>query len=259
MYILLLSFLISLGINLALFIPAFIYKTDKLTDLSYSLTFITVALGAYALSSKTTAHLLILVLVLLWAFRLGSFLVMRIQHMKTDKRFDGMREDFFKFLQFWVLQAVSVFVILLPALLVFGQSVTKITILSWAGVAILLFGLAVEATADQQKFRFSKSAQKGNWIDVGLWRVSRHPNYLGEILMWVGMYLVCFGSLGHGARLVGLLSPLFIATLLLFVSGMPILERAADKRWGKEKTYQNYKKAVPRLVPSARSIRRLWS
>ena len=258
MHILLWSFFIALGLNVLLFIPAFVYKTDKLTDLSYSLSFAVVVGCAYLLSSKQDTHLLALLLVFLWALRLGTFLFIRIQKMKRDKRFDGMRERFWAFLRFWVLQGVSVFVILLPVLFLMGAEKTEYNVYSFVGLLIAVAGLYLEATADLQKYRFTQSGSN-KWIDTGVWRVSRHPNYLGEMLMWIGAYLVCYATLTQDQRLIGLISPLFIITLLLFVSGIPILEKGADKRWEEDKAYRAYKKQVPVLLPSFKSLRRLWT
>lgn len=210
------------------------------------------------MSKKDDTHLLVLLLILFWAVRLGTFLFVRIRNMKRDKRFDGMREHFFAFLRFWVLQGVSVFVILLPAIFLFRHETTQYSLYSFAGLLVALLGLSLEATADQQKYAFSKQ-HKQTWIDTGIWRISRHPNYLGEMLMWAGTYMLCYATLTVHERLVGLVSPVFIIVLLLFVSGIPLLEAAADKRWGKEKEYQTYKKRVPILVPTPRSIKRLWT
>jgi steroid 5-alpha reductase family enzyme len=258
MNLILLALLVAVGINLVLFVPAFAFKTDKLTDFSYSLSFTVVAVAGYLLSDRTSIHLLALLMVLMWSLRLGSFLVLRIYRQGRDGRFDEMREHFGAFLQFWLAQGLSVFVVLLSALFLWQQSDTQLTGGSGAGVAIFAIGLFIEATADLQKLAFNTPKRSSVWIDSGIWRMSRHPNYLGEIMVWVGMYIFAFSNLSPTLRVVALLSPLFIAGLLLFVSGMPILEKAADKRWGDKKAYQQYKKEVPALLPTPRSIARIF-
>ncbi|NDC94486.1 DUF1295 domain-containing protein, partial [bacterium] len=95
-----------------MFVPAFIYKTDKLTDISYAVTFAVVAIAGFLRSEQMTLHKIVLLLVLMWSLRLGTFLFIRINKMKKDVRFDGMREYFFKFLRFWLLQGATVFVVL---------------------------------------------------------------------------------------------------------------------------------------------------
>ena len=119
-----------------------------------------------------------------------------------------------------------------------------------AGCAVWLIGFLTEATADFQKFNFSsKPSNKNKWIEQGVWKYSRHPNYFGEILVWVGTYIIASQSLSAGYATLALISPLFITTLLLFVSGIPILEKSADKRWGNDKKYRSYKRATSILIP----------
>jgi steroid 5-alpha reductase family enzyme len=240
---------ISLAIQIALFIPAFKFKTDKLTDLSYGLTFVLLAVIAFIQSDMVFPKLLLLIMISVWGIRLGAYLFIRINKTKKDSRFDEIRIDFFKFLSFWVLQGVSVFVILLPSLFFF-QSITAIFPLSFLGLGIWVIGILTEGFADQQKFAFINNPKnKGKWVNIGLWKYSRHPNYLGEILCWVGIYLYTYSSLSTIYRLIGLLGPLFIITLLLFVSGIPKLEEKADKKWGSNKEYQEYKKKTAVLIP----------
>ncbi len=247
-------FYVSLGINLVMFAPAFIFQTDKLTDVSYALTFIVVALAGYAESTKTTVHTMTLILVLLWALRLGTFLFIRINKMKKDRRFDGMRNKFFSFLKFWVLQGVTVYVVMLSAIGVWNQKTTTLTALSVLGGAVFLAGLILETVADAQKYKFNTNKKTDTWIHSGVWSVSRHPNYLGEMMVWLGVYLYVFSSLHGNARLVGLLSPIYIIVLLLFVSGIPLLEKSANKKWGSDPAYKKYIKQTPALIPTWKSM-----
>ena len=208
--------LISLGINILMFIPAFKFKTDKLTDLSYALSFIILVLLVLILAPFSILNLVVALMVVAWGLRLGGFLFIRIRKIKKDKRFDGMRESFFKFLRFWVLQGMSVWIILLAALLFLISPDKNVC---WLGFVIWLVGLLVEATADLQKSKFRQLEQnKGKFIQSGLWKYSRHPNYFGEILCWLGIYVFVFPALGLSYKLIGLLSPLYIIILLLLLS-----------------------------------------
>ncbi len=111
-------------------------------------------------------------------------------------------------------------------------------------------GLIIETIADVQKIQFKNNpANKGKWIESGIWRYSRHPNYFGEIVVWIGVYIVAATSLPFVQAAIGLISPLFIIVLLLFVSGIPILEKSADKRWGNDPAYKKYKKRTSLLIP----------
>lgn len=231
------TLIFALGFNILMFIPAFIFKTDKLTDLSYSITFIGLILYVFFSRAYSIGSLILLIAVLIWAIRLGGFLFIRIRKQKKDDRFDTMRNSFFKFLGFWLLQGITVWIVLIPAILFEGNYYV-------AGLAIWFIGLLIESFADAQKFAFKKNVKnKSEFIQSGLWKYSRHPNYFGEILCWIGIYVFA------GVWLWGLISPLYIILLLLFVSGIPLLEKKADKKWGKDKDYQKYKKETSILIP----------
>lgn len=238
-----------------MFIPAYLFRTDKLTDISYALTFVFVALFGYINSPMNFPYVVLLVMVCLWATRLGGYLLIRVNKLGKDNRFDGMRENFWKFLQFWLLQGVTVFVVMIPSSIYFtSTNLTTNSIFSYLGAAIWLFGLVIEGLTDYQKYKFiNNPANKDKWIDSGVWKYSRHPNYFGEILVWVGVYLYVFPAFGITEAVIGLVSPGFIFFLLVFVSGIPILEKSADKRWGSNPDYLNYKKNTPVLVPFLKS------
>jgi len=246
---LLLTFLISLVIQLVLFIPAFFFKTDKLTDLSYGLTFILLAWLAFLINAYSPWKLLLVIMITLWGLRLAGYLFIRILKTKKDKRFDSIRESFPRFFSFWVLQGISVWIILLSTLIFLNKTPVYST-LTVIGIFIWAIGIGLEATADQQKYAFSRKAEnKGRWISSGLWRYSRHPNYFGEIACWLGIYLLTFSSLPGFDKLIAVASPLFIAFLIIFVTGLPKLEKHADEKWGGNKDYLDYKKRTSVLVP----------
>lgn len=242
---------VALGINLAMFLVAYKLQTDKLTDISYAVTFIVLALTALFLGEPDAAKVIGAVMVCTWAVRLGSFLLYRVSKVGKDSRFDEIRGNFKKFLWFWVSQGFSVWVILIPILLLAGSKHTAFSALSILGLLIWAGGLALEAVADLQKFWFTSDPKnKGKWIDEGVWSTSRHPNYFGEISVWVGVYLFAVSSLETWQVVVAIASPLFITSLLLFVSGIPKLEKSADERWGGKAAYREYKRRTSLLVPS---------
>jgi steroid 5-alpha reductase family enzyme len=250
------ALLISMVINLALFLPAYFLKTDKITDLSYSATFIILSIIGFVLSTKSPAQIAGLVMIMLWALRLGGFLFIRVNIVGKDSRFDEMRPKFWSFLRFWAFQGLTVFIVLSP-MLAFWQVTSALTgVISYLGWFIFSLGLALEATADYQKLAFNLKKKRKTWIDNGVWRFSRHPNYLGEIMVWTGVYLFCFDALSGIARILTLASPLYITVILLFFSGLPLLEKSADRRWGRIKAYQAYKKDVPVLLPTIKSLLR---
>lgn len=247
---LLISFIIALGINIIMFIPAYIFKTDKLTDISYSVTFVVVAIFGLIQSSLNLPHILLLLMIFIWAIRLGTYLLLRIRKIGKDNRFDSMRESILKFGSFWLLQGFTVFVVLIPATYFFNSNIDELSLLSYLGILIWLVGLIIETIGDYQKTVFINNPEnKGKWVNTGLWKYSRHPNYLGEILVWIGVYLFILPSLNSGEALIGLISPIFITVLLLFISGVPLLEKSANKKWGNDPDYLSYKNDTGTLLP----------
>lgn len=244
--------LIAVALNLAGFLVAFWRKSDKLTDFSYGASFLVIGLVALFANEGSKTKYLLLTLVGLWAVRLAGFLVIRIVKAKKDRRFDGVRENFWKFGAFWLGQAVLAWLIMLPAMFLLNNNLTAhgLKVPAVAGALISLFGLTIEAVADAQKFRFKqKPANKDRWIAEGLWKYSRHPNYFGEILVWAGIYIYCFGYISAAQRWIGLISPVVITFMLLFVTGIPKLEKYADQKWGGRPEYQKYKARTSLLVP----------
>ncbi len=247
--VLLLTLLFSLLLNLAIFALAYKKQTDKLTDVSYALTFIVLASVVTLHSNRQLLNWTACLMVFIWAIRLGGFLLYRVNKVGKDSRFDKTRNHFFKFLRFWVYQGLTVWILMIPVTAM-SQSEPRITVLSILGLAIWLTGLLIESFADYQKLVFTQNPNnKNKWIDIGLWRYSRHPNYFGEILIWIGIYLLVCQSLSLLAAVIGLVSPVYIIVLLLFVSGIPILEKSADKKWQDDETYIRYKQTTSILIP----------
>lgn len=250
------NMLIVLGVifflQLIFFIYAVINKTDKVTDLSYGLTFVIASILSYSLVYQYSSifKLLLVLLVVVWGLRLAIFLFVRVVRTKKDKRFDGIREKPLKFASFWLLQAIFVFVILLPT--TYTLLLNRDTSLGWfsyIGLLIAILGIAIESIADVQKFVFKNVAEnKNRWISTGLWKYSRHPNYLGEILMWVGVYIYVLPYL-NDFSLLTIVSPIYISVLLLFVSGIPKLEKEYKERYKGNSEYDKYVRSTGRLLP----------
>lgn len=246
----LLALLISFLIQVFFFALAAINKTDKFTDLSYGLTFIAIALFFLFRSRFHLLQITLFLMILFWGLRLISYLFMRILKIKKDSRFDEIRDNPLKFAQFWFFQAISVWVIMLPAVIVLTtDGMIKFTTISILGLAVWLVGLMIEATADQQKFEFKNQPEnRKKWTNAGLWQYSRHPNYFGEMLCWWGVFIFCLPILS-GLEYIAVISPLYITTLLLFVTGVPPLEKRYDERFKDNEKYQEYKQRTNLLVP----------
>jgi steroid 5-alpha reductase family enzyme len=243
---------VSLGIQAALFLLAAWFRTDKVTDLSYGLTFIALAVlligGSVRWLTPATA---IALMVVLWGLRLAAYLFYRILRIGRDARFDGVRERFWRFARFWCFQGVAVWIIMLPTTLWFALSGANDGWTGWmaAGALIWLAGLVIETVADAQKFGFkNREGLRSRWPDHGLWRYSRHPNYFGELLCWWGVFVFELPVLGWWA-LPGAAGPLTITGLLLFVTGIPTLEASAQRKWGDDPAYVAYRLRTNRLIP----------
>ena len=237
-------------IQWVVFVPSFAAHTEHYFDLTGSLTYISLVACALLLTEPDPRAVLIGVLVVVWAARLGSFLFLRVRADGEDRRFKEMKYSFLWFLMTWTIQGAWTFVTVAAGLAAM-TSLDKVPLgfAALLGVLLWVAGFAIEVLADRQKraFRADQSRQT-DFITTGLWAWSRHPNYFGEILLWCGVALIALPALS-GWQLATLISPLFVVLLLTQVSGIPMLERRADKKWGEDPLYQAYKQATPVLIP----------
>jgi steroid 5-alpha reductase family enzyme len=243
--------LLAFAINWAVFIPSNLAKTELYYDLTGSATYISVTLAALLLSDDLDARAVIAgLLVMIWAARLGSFLFRRIRRDGKDGRFDKIKTDPLRFFMAWTIQGLWVLLTLACALaIITGTKRESLGVLALIGILVWILGFTVEVVADQQKSAFKRDqTNKGRFISSGLWAWSRHPNYFGEITLWTGMAIVAVPVLS-GWRWVTLISPVFVTVLLTRISGIPMLEAAAEERWGDEEVFQEYKKNTPELIP----------
>ena len=189
-------------------------------------------------------------MVMAWACRLGMYLVTRIMKDGKDKRFDQIKHDPSKFFVAWTLQGLWVFVTMLPTLMLNESDRRQpIKTQDWIGWGMWAVGMAFEVIADYQKSQFRADPDnKGKFINTGLWSLSRHPNYFGEILLWSGLYISA-SSVFRGHQYLAVLSPIFVYLLITRVSGVPMLEQAGIEKWGHTQEYQDYLKNTPSLVP----------
>jgi len=236
------------------FIPSYLFQTEKFYDLTGSLTYISMIGVALCYSRYSTdldaRSILLATLVIIWALRLGTFLFGRIQKSGKDDRFDEIKPSFIRFLNAWTIQGLWVTFTAATALVGITTLTRKdIGVFAVIGFLVWVFGFAFEVIADAQKTRFNADpANKGKFIQTGLWTYSRHPNYFGEIMLWVGIAIIALPVL-QGWQWVAMISPLFVTFLLTRVSGIPMLEDKADKKWGGQEDYETYKKNTPVLIP----------
>lgn len=241
---------VSFGLNGLAFVPAYLRQTERYYDLTGSITYLLLVTLALTLGPATPRAFVLAALVVFWAVRLGSFLFIRISRDGSDGRFDRIKPRPARFLMTWTLQGLWVFLTLSCALAAMtSASEVPLGLVGFVGIVVYLAGLAIEVTADRQKSAFRAAPEnEGRFIDVGLWRWSRHPNYFGEILLWCGVAILALPALS-GWQFATLVSPVFVTFLLTRVSGVPMLEARADARWGGQDDYEAYKAATPVLIP----------
>ena len=258
--LLIFCFLYSYIVHWIFFIHAYIFQTEHYFDATGSFTYISLSIvlilnslfssGFEGLNPYTY---LIGIMVILWSLRLGMFLFKRVKDVGQDVRFIEMKKDFSWFFMTWTLSGLWVFLTYVAGL----SAMTSINLIEnmsfyhfifmFTGFLLWVVGFVIEILADNQKKIFRENpSNKGKFISSGLWAWSRHPNYFGEIILWLGIAIIAFPSM-EGGEFLGLISPLFVYVLLTKISGIPMLEKSSDNKWGLEEDYINYKKTTPIL------------
>ncbi|MDG1549124.1 MAG: DUF1295 domain-containing protein [Candidatus Poseidoniaceae archaeon] len=246
---------LCIGMQWAAWIPASMAKTERFYDLTGGLTYLTVVGFSLWAGSQSEApslrELIVSLLVVIWALRLSSFLYFRIHRTGKDGRFDQLKTSPIRFLVPWTIQGLWVFLTMIVVIVINSQADSAPALGIWdaVGLSMWLLGFGIEVVADNQKTVFNTEPNnQGKWIDSGLWSYSRHPNYLGEILLWTG--IACFGiSCFTGLERFAWISPIFIYLLLTKLSGIPILDKRALEKWGDDVEYQKYRDKTPALFP----------
>ena len=245
----LICFAVSIGLNMSMFLLAYIFQTDKITDISYSVSFI--LLSSYTILTSgdmSTSKLILYILINLWAFRLGLYLFRRIHKMEKDNRFDNIRNNIKSFFGFWFIQGISVPLILIPFILFSYNIAVPKTLIFNTGAVIAFVGFLIESIADYQKYIF-KLNNPNNFMSKGLWSKLRHPNYTGEILFWTGLWIACISALNLNLSLIGFIGPVWIIILLLKFSGIPPLEKKWEEKYGNNTSFQSYYDKSWKLIP----------
>ncbi|MHB1329370.1 MAG: DUF1295 domain-containing protein [Gemmatimonadales bacterium] len=236
------------------FIPSYLFQTEKFFDLTGSITFLTVV-GVSVWFSRFSVDpdarsVLLAALVIAWAVRLGTFLFRRIRRAGKDDRFDDLKPSFVRFLNVWTMQGLWVTFTAAAALVAISSTYRKeLDLFAVLGFLVWAFGFGFEVVADTQKSRFNTEPEnKGKFIQAGLWSRSRHPNYFGEIVLWIGVAIIALPVL-QGWQRIALISPVFVILLLTRISGIPLLAKKADAKWGGQEEYEAYKQRTPVLIP----------
>ncbi|TCG11563.1 DUF1295 domain-containing protein [Mycoplasma todarodis] len=253
-------FSISLAINMTFFVLAFMIQKDLFTDITYASTFPITLLAAMLLSDSFGINSIIsLIIVGAWSIRLGTFLFIRILKEKVDHRFDKMRNNFYKFFFFWIIQAVTVFIVSLPSYFVVLLGKNEFNLFSLIGIIGTVLALTFETIADAQKFTFLQR-NKGQFIQKGLWKISRHPNYFGEYTFWIFNFVFVVLATSSSLVWISILGPLFIMMMLYKVSGLPMLEKGMWRTFKNNPEYLIYVNKTPRIIPfiGLKGMKRGW-
>ncbi len=255
---------ISFAVNWLVSIHAIIYQTEKYFDLTGSITYVSCTLASLLMGAAGSdwsfkpRAVVQSVFVIVWAIRLGSFLYTRIKNDRKDGRFDQIKVNPPRFFSVWTIQGVWVCLTALPVFIVNCYASTNtepLGALDFIGYVVWVIGFAIEVVADSQKTAFAKDpSNKGKFIETGLWYYSRHPNYFGETTLWTGQFISACAIL-TGAQWTCAISPLFVLFLLNKISGVPMLEKRADEKWGGQLDYELYKKntAVFLILPKGKA------
>ncbi len=243
--------LIAYAINWLAYLPANAKQTEHFYDLTGSLTYISIiSFAVFASGSLDIRAFLAALMVLIWAVRLGSFLFKRIRQDGKDDRFDEIKVKPIRFLLAWTIQGLWAILTAACALAIITSNNSQpIGMIGSLGILIWLIGFLFEAIADAQKRAFKRAPEnQGRFITTGLWAWCRHPNYFGEITLWTGMAILAIPIL-QGWQYLTLISPVFVFLLLTRVSGIPLLKKKSDARWGAQAAYQEYIENTPALFP----------
>lgn len=243
--------ILDLGIQWILCAISTKLKTEKFYDLAGSSTFIYLVWQVLSWSGQfNTRQVIQSSCITAWAARLGLFLFTRVLREGGDSRFNKVRDKPSMMLLFWTIQGLWVYMTTLPTLMLNTRKENPpLTWKDCLGWGIWTAGFCIEVVADYQKSVFrSNPANYEKFITTGLWSIARHPNYLGEILLWLGLFLPA-SSVMHGWQYLSIASPLFVAYLLTRVSGIPIQEIQAKRRWSNDPGFQAYKAKTAKLIP----------
>ena len=246
--------LLAYVIHWIAYIPAYLFQTEKFYDLTGSVTYLSVVwfvfLSTYQSISLNFGNLILVLLISIWTIRLGLFLFMRIHKAGEDKRFRTIKTSASQFFMTFTISGLWVTLCSMCALVAISSPEGLVmNALTYVGIILFIIGFGIEIVADNQKTAFrSIEANKDSFITSGLWSKSRHPNYFGEVLLWFAIAVISFSSL-EGLQLITLISPVFTYILLVYVSGVRMLEDMNDKKWADDENYKSYKENTPMLFP----------
>ena len=235
------------------FVVSLIKKRNDVADVAWGLGFMFIAWTSFFLSENSgTRGLLIGFLVSIWGFRLAWHINSRNKGKTEDYRYLAWRKQWGRlfylrsYFQVYLLQGFLLYLIAIPIMAINESNRLALGWFDFVGLFIWIIGFYFESRGDAELAQFRKDpANKGKIMQSGLWAYTRHPNYFGEVTLWWGIFII---SLGSAPFFYTIVSPLTITTLILFVSGIPLLEKKYDKR----PDFEEYKKRTSIFFPLPR-------
>ena len=237
-------------LNSTFFLHSYIYKTDIFFDLVGSLSFLSIGVISLLLIPNIDANqILVFFLLLFWSLRLGPFLFIRRLGANNDERLKEFFNSPLSLYFLWSMNSLWVFFTSLSMIIIFSSpKENEFGLIQWLGLIVWVSGYVIEVISDSQKTKFNKF-NKGKFINIGLWKYIRHPNYLGEIIIWVGIFIISLNYIHSLASFLSILSPIFVFLLLRFITGVPQLEARGKEKWGHLHEYNSYKEKTGLLFP----------
>ena len=246
---------ISYVIHWIIFIPSYLQKTEKFYDFTGMIAYLSII--GFALYQKKQIlgtidfdSMLIGILISVWTLRLGIFLFYRVFKVGEDDRFEAVKTSASRFFIWFTVSGLWVSLTSIAAINILTTKIDHNNYyFVYLGALVWLFGFLFEVISDYQKMKFKNIPEnKNKFIDTGLWSLSRHPNYFGEIILWIGIFIITLPSIS-GIDYITIISPIFVYFLLNKISGINLLEIKAQKRWGKLESYKAYRSKTPQLIP----------
>jgi steroid 5-alpha reductase family enzyme len=230
-------------------------KRTDIVDIAWGIGFILISLTMLLLTPDiTTRGLIVVGLVVLWGIRLALHIFSRNKDKKEDSRYQNFKDNWGKnfwwksYINIFLLQGLLMILISIPIIYRFTFPLGDITTLDYIGIAVWVFGFLFESVADMQLSKFVNKKRKGEtetrFLKTGLWSLSRHPNYFGEVVQWWGIWLICI-SIDSPITFLTVIGPLTITYFITNVSGVPLLEGKYDGN----SEWEEYKREVPKFLP----------
>lgn len=242
------SFLVALAYMTLWFVVGMMRGRSDVADVAWGGTFIAIALTSFLLGQQSPTSYMVSLLVLIWGTRLSIHIYARNRRKKEDARYKELKQKWGKvtplkiYLRIFFVQAVLATLVSFPVIIVNGSDFA-VGLLQMAGLVVWVIGFSFEVIGDAQLKRFLKLRSAPEAVlSTGLWRYSRHPNYFGEVTSWWGIWMICLTA-PYGW--LGVVGPLTITVLILFISGVPLLEN----RYKNNKAYRQYAQRTSKFIP----------